>query len=88
MGCLDDSRGKKRCAVHQGTVVVVADKVILGGGLVTRLGSVDDLDVHRVVGVVEVDDQNVKHQHSRRGDDATWTDHTQLFNLCSNSVLH
>lgn len=76
MGCLGDSRGEERCAVHQGAVVVVVDEVVQPGGLVTHFGFVGDLDVHFVVGVVEVDDVNVKHQHSRRGDDVTWTDHT------------
>lgn len=75
MGCLGDSRGEERCAVDQGAVVVVVDEVVLPSGLVTHFGSVGDLDVHFVFGVVEVDDVNVKHQHGRRGDDVTWKDH-------------
>lgn len=71
-----DSRGEEWRAVHQGAVVVVVDEVVHLGGHVTRLGSVGDLDADCVVGVVEVDDVDVKHQHSRRGDDVTWTDHT------------
>lgn len=74
MGCLGDSRGEERRAVHQRAVVVVAYKVVHTGGLVTHLGSVSDLDLHCVIGVVEVDDMNVKHQHSRRRDDVTWTE--------------
>lgn len=60
---MGDSRGEERRAVHQGAVIVVADEVVHAGGLVTRLGSEGDLDVHCVVGVVEVNDVNVKHQH-------------------------
>lgn len=75
IGCLSDSRGKERRAVHQGAVVVVADEVVLRGGLLTRLWFVGDLDVHGVAGVVEVDDVDVKHQYSGRRDDASWTDH-------------
>lgn len=62
--CLSDSRGEQQRAVHQGTVVVVVDEVVGGGGLVTALGFVGDLDGHCVVGVVEVDDEHVKDQHS------------------------
>ncbi len=61
--CVGDSRGEERRAVHQGAVVVVVDEVVHPSGFVTRLGSVGDLDVHCVVGVVEVDNLNVKHQH-------------------------
>lgn len=63
MGSLEDSRGEEQSAVHQGAVVVVADEVVHLRGLVTRLRSVGDVDVHCVVGVVEVDDVNVKHHH-------------------------
>lgn len=64
MRCLGDSRGEEQRAVHQGAVVVVADKVVHLGGLITHLGSVGDLDVQGVVGVVEVDDVKVEHEHS------------------------
>lgn len=50
------------------------DEVVHCGGLVTHLGFVDDLDVHGIVGVVEVNDVDVKDEHSRRGDDVSWTD--------------
>lgn len=63
-GCLGDSRGEEWRAIHQGAVVVVVDEVVLPGGLVTHFGFVGDLDFYRVVGVVEVDNVNVKHQHS------------------------
>lgn len=54
---------------------MVADEVVHLCGVVAQLGFVEDLDVHGVVGVVEVDDVDVEHQHSRRGDDVTWTEH-------------
>lgn len=74
MGRVGDSRGKERRAVHQGAVVVVADEVVRRRGFVTRCGFVCDGDAHCVVGVVEVDDVNVEHKHSRTGDDITWRD--------------
>lgn len=61
--CFCDSRGEERRAVHQRAVVVVADQVVLLGGLVTRLGPVGGPDVHGIVGVVKVDDVNVKDEH-------------------------
>lgn len=61
---LRDSRGEEQRAVHQGAVVVVADQVVHLGGLITQFGSVGDLDVQGVVGVVEVDDVKVEHEHS------------------------
>lgn len=64
MRCLGDSRGEEQRAVHQGAVVVVADEVVHLGGLITHLGSVGDLDAQGVVGVVEVDDVKVEHEHS------------------------
>lgn len=73
-----DPRGKEQRAVHEGAVVVVADEVVRFCGLVTHVGSVDDLDSHRVVGVVEVDDVDVKDEHSRRRDHITWLDHTEV----------
>lgn len=60
---------------------MVADQVVLRGDLLALLGLVGDLDFHRVVGVVEVDDMNVEHQHGIRGDDATWRDKAGLFKL-------
>lgn len=67
-----DPRGKEQRPVHEGAVVVVADEVVHFCGLVTHFGSVDDLDSHSVVGVVEVDDVDVKDEHSRRRDHITW----------------
>lgn len=67
-----DSRGEEQRAVHQRAVVVVADEVVHLGGLITRLGPVGGPDVHGIVGVVEVDDVNVKDEHSRWWDDVTW----------------
>lgn len=63
MGCLGYSRGEQQCAVHQGAVVVVADEVVHLCGVVAHLGSVGDVDAHGVVGVVEVDDVDVEHEH-------------------------
>lgn len=62
--CPGDSRGKEQRAVHQGAVVVVADEVVGRGGVVTHVGLVRGVDAHRVIGVVEVDDVNVKDEHS------------------------
>lgn len=76
---LGDLRGEERRAVHQRAVVVVADEVVHIGGVVAQLGFVEDLDLHGVVGVVEVDDVDVEHQHSGRGDDVTWTKHKRTF---------
>lgn len=54
---------------------MVVDEVVHLGGVVAELRFVEDLDVHGVVGVVEVDDVDVEHQHSGGGDDVTWTEH-------------
>lgn len=62
--CLGDSRGEEQRAIHQGAVVVVADEVVHLGGLITHLRSVGGLDVQGVVGVVEVDNVKVEHEHS------------------------
>lgn len=62
--CFYDSRGEEQGAVHQCAVVMVAHKVVLLGGLITRLRPVGGPDVHGIVGVVEVDDVNVKDEHS------------------------
>lgn len=56
-----DSRGKEQRSVHQGAVVVVVDEVVHRRGVITHFRSVLDLDVHCVVGIVEVDDVDVKH---------------------------
>lgn len=64
IGCLRYSRGEEQRAVHQRAVVVIADQVVHLGGLVTQFGPVGGLDVHAVVGVVEVDDVNVEDEHS------------------------
>lgn len=42
---------------------MVADEVIHLSGLVTWLRPVGGVDVHGVVGVVEINDVNVKHEH-------------------------
>lgn len=70
-GRLRDSRGEEQRAVHQRAVVVVADEVVHLGGLVTQVRPVGGLDVHCVLGVVEVDDVNVKHEDSWWWDDVT-----------------
>lgn len=62
--CLCDSRGEEQRAVHQRAVVVVAHEVVHLRGVVTRLGPVGGPDVHRIAGVVEVDDVNLKDEHS------------------------
>lgn len=62
--CFWDSRGEEQRAVHQRAVVVVADEVVLVGGPVAWLRPVGGPDVHCIVGVVEVDDVNVKDEHS------------------------
>ena len=76
---LPDSRGEEQRAVHQRAVVVVADEVVLRRGVVAHLGFVGDLDGHRVVGVVEVDDVDVKDEDGRGRDDVTWKDHRRRY---------
>lgn len=58
------SRGVDGRAVHQRSVVVVFNKVSLLGLLLTRLWLVSDSDLGAVRRVVEVDDVNIKDQHS------------------------
>lgn len=63
------SRGVEQSSVHQGAVVAVLDQVVYFTGDVALLGLVGDLDLDRVLGVVEVDDVDVEDEHSRARDD-------------------
>lgn len=67
-----NSRGEERRPVHQGAVVVVADEVVHFGGVVADVGSVGDLHLDGVAGVVEVNDVDVEDQHRRWRNDITW----------------
>lgn len=57
-----DSRGKEQSPVQQSAVVVVVDEVVDGRGVVARLGSEGDVDLHLITGVMEVDDVDVEDQ--------------------------
>lgn len=64
-GPAPDPRGEELGAVQQRAVVVVANEVPRLGGLVADLGGPGQgLDFHWVRGVMEVDDVDVKYQHS------------------------
>lgn len=54
------SRGVQQGAVHQGTIVTVLNHIVSFTGHVAFLRLVDDLDLDRIVGVVEVNDVDVK----------------------------
>lgn len=66
------SRGVDGCAIHQRGVVVVFDEVAFLGLLFTFFWLVSDGDLGAVWRVMEVDDVNVKHQHSWTGDFRAW----------------
>jgi len=63
------SRGVEQGAVHQRAVVAVLDDVVRLAGPVAQRGLVGHPDLHRVLGVVEVDDVDVKDQYCGTGDE-------------------
>lgn len=63
------SRGVQQGAVHQGAVVAILNQVVRLTGGVAFLRLVGNFNVHRVFGVVEVDDVNVEDEHSGAGDE-------------------
>lgn len=74
-GPAPDPRGEQLGAIQKRAVVVVANKVPeLGGlGLIAGLGRPEQsLDFHRIRRVVEVDDVDVKDEHSRAWDLVSW----------------
>lgn len=59
------SRGVQQGAVHQGAIVTVVDQIVSFTGRVAFLRLVGDFNLNMVFGVVEINDVNVKDQHSR-----------------------
>lgn len=83
-GPAPDPRGEELGAVQQRAVVVVANEVPRLGGLVAGLGGPGQgLDFHGVLGVMEVDDVDVKYQHSRARDLVSWEQNGERVSLAS-----
>lgn len=59
-----NSRREELGAIHQGTVVVVADEVPVLACDIAVLRPEEGLNLHWVLGVVEVDDMDVKYKDS------------------------
>ena len=58
------SRGVQQGAVHQGAIISIVDQIVGCALLAAFLGLVDNFNLDRVLGVVEINDMNVKDQHS------------------------
>lgn len=63
------SRGVEQGSVHQGAIITILDQVIGFAGQAAALGLVDHFDPHRIFGVVEVDDVDVKDQNGGAGNE-------------------
>lgn len=63
------SRGVEQSAVHQGAVVAILDQIVRFAGVAALRRLARDADLHGVIGVVEINDVNVKDEHGRAGDE-------------------
>lgn len=83
-GPAPDPRGEELGAVQQRAVVVVANEVPRLAGLVAGLGGPGQgPDFHWVLGVMEVDDVDVKYQHSGARDLVSWDQNGARVSLAS-----
>lgn len=69
MNSRGSSRGVEQCAVHQGAIVTILNQVVGFTGFTAVLRLVGHFNLDRVFRVVEVNDVNVKDQHSRSRDE-------------------
>lgn len=69
---VSDSPGVKGSAGEQGAVVVVTDEVRRRRGAIAGGGLADGADVHLVLGVPYVQQEDVIHQHGVRRNHATY----------------
>lgn len=63
------SRGVQQGAIHQGAVVAILDKIVCFAGVAALRRLVGDANLHGVLGVVEINDVNVKDENGRAGDE-------------------
>lgn len=66
------SRGVEEGSVHQGAVIAILNQIVGLAGRGAVLGLVDHPDLHRILGVVEVNDVDVKDQDGGAGDEFSW----------------
>lgn len=67
------SRGVQQGSVHQGTIIAILDQIVHFAGHVAVLRLVGSRDTDGVFGVVEINDLNVKDQHSRAGNEVLYS---------------
>lgn len=72
------SRGVQQGAIHQGAVVTVLNQVIGFTGYAALLRLVGNFNLHWVFWVVEIDNVNVKDQHSRARDEVIYSEREEL----------
>lgn len=72
------SRGVQQGAVHQGAVVTVLKQVISFTGHAALLRLVGNFNLDGVFWVVEINNVNVKDQHSRARDEVIYSDTEEL----------
>lgn len=66
------SRGVEQGTVHQGAVVTILNVIVRVTGHAAFLRLVGHFNLDWVVGVVKINDVNVKDQHSRAGNELSW----------------
>ncbi len=59
------SRGVQQGAVHQGAIVTILNQIVSFAGRAAFLRLVGNFNLDLVFGVVEINDVNVKDEHSR-----------------------
>lgn len=67
------SRGVQQGAVHQGAIITISDQVVSFTGPSAFLRLVGNFNLDRIFGVVEVNDVNVKDQHSRARNEVSYS---------------
>lgn len=72
------SRGVQQGAVHQGAIITILNQIVSFTGHAALLRLVDNFNLDLVFGVVEINDMNVKDQHSRARDEVSYSGRKKL----------
>lgn len=72
------SRGVQQGAVHQGAIVTILNQIVSFTGHAALLRLVGNFNLDLVFGVVEINDMNVKDQHSRARNEVSYSGRKKL----------